>query len=204
MLLQLPVTTQYNTYTPMATNTQDLDIMSEEMIIKALEALRARLTRAEHERAELNRLIASFREEQGLLLRLLSLRREGPASVGDDGPPTVEEGTPLGEEQRPLLQTTDKANPVVQAVIQELATAGRPLHISELMRLLRVGGVQVPGAGTQANLITHLRRDSRLVRPSRGMYGLAEWGLDNMPVPERRRRRKKRVRSKATPGRIET
>jgi hypothetical protein len=62
------------------------------------------------------------------------------------------------------------------------------------MRLLREAEVQIPGAGTQANLITHLRRDPRFVRPSRGMYGLSEWGLENMPTPTRRKRRRKRVR----------
>ena len=40
------------------------------------------------------------------------------------------------------------------------------------MRLLALRKVAIPGAGTQANLITYLRRDQRFVRPSRGMYAL--------------------------------
>jgi hypothetical protein len=53
--------------------------------------------------------------------------------------------------------------------------AHRPLHISELMRLLADQGVSLPGGGAQANFITYLRRDERFVRPARGMYALAEW-----------------------------
>jgi len=79
------------------------------------------------------------------------------------------------------------------AVIDELVVTGRPIHLSELMRLLDVRNIAIPGAGTQANLIAHLRRDPRLVRPSRGMYGLAAWGLENM-APTQRTVRKKRFR----------
>jgi hypothetical protein len=71
-----------------------------------------------------------------------------------------------------------------------------------LVRLLCQRGIPIPGAGTQANLITHLRRDPRLVRPSRGMYGLSVWGLENMPTGLRQRR-KKRLRATATGSRKE-
>jgi hypothetical protein len=99
-------------------------------------------------------------------------------------------------ERMPAVQTGDHGkHPAVEAVARELASAGRPVHISDLMRLLREAQVQIPGAGTQANLITHLRRDPRLVRPSRGMYGLAAWGLENMPMVAGRKRRRRRVRS---------
>jgi hypothetical protein len=86
---------------------------------------------------------------------------------------------------------------LLQAVIDELSSSGRPMHISDLMRLLALGKVVIPGAGTQANLITYLRRDPRFVRASRGMYALAEWGIDAMP-PTRRRKRRKRGRARAT------
>jgi hypothetical protein len=91
----------------------------------------------------------------------------------------------------------------VEVVVRELAAAGRPVHISDLIRRLREQRVQIPGAGTQANLITHLRRDQRVVRPSRGMYALAAWGLENMPVTTSRKRRRKRVRSTAATGRTD-
>src|SRR5262249_52406376 len=130
------------------------------------------------------------REEERLLQRLLALR-QGVAAA--QSPQTLSP-----QQSLPLLGASEhKKHPVLDAVVRELASAGRPLHISDLMRLLREAQVQIPGAGTQANLITHLRRDPRLVRPSRGMYGLAAWGLENMPRAKQRKRRKRRVRSAA-------
>ena len=169
--------------------------MNEELIERALEIVRERLSKSEQERAELDRAITAAREEERLLLRLLALRKGAePAEGGATTAAYV--GSATGMENP--HETDDIANskhPAVQAVIRELATAGRSLHISELMRLLHDKHVPIPGAGTQANLITHLRRDPRLVRPSRGMYALAAWGLENMPATVRRKKRKRRVRS---------
>jgi hypothetical protein len=101
----------------------------------------------------------------------------------------------------PAESTADSRLPAVQAVFEELTAAGRPLHISELMRLLHERKVPIPGSGMQANLITHLRRDDRLVRPSRGMYGLTAWGLQAMPATQRTRRKRRRTRVTANEGR---
>jgi hypothetical protein len=66
------------------------------------------------------------------------------------------------------------------------------MHISELMQNLAKQEVQIPGAGTQANLIAHLTRHPDVMRPSRGMYALAAWeGTDSTPL---RRAVRKRVR----------
>jgi hypothetical protein len=173
--------------------TGDVGGMSVEAIGAALEAVRARVARADQERAELERAIATAREEERLLERLLALRRDGVISGskadGDlDGDRSVRAQGAVG----------DPKHPAVEAVVQEFEAAGRPLHISELMRLLREKKVAIPGSGTQANLIAHLRRDERLVRPSRGMYGLAAWGLQSMPPVCRVRRRRRRMRSTAS------
>ena len=174
-----------------------MDEMTEDVIAKALEGARVRISRAEHERAEADRAIAAAREEERLLLRLLALRR-GAVPTSDEVAPGGQDAQTCGAEPGPTQAAGNSMHPAVQTVVQELAAAGRPLHISELMRQLREREVQIPGAGTQANLITHLRRDARLVRPSRGMYGLAAWGLQNMPTTPRRKRRRRRVRSSAT------
>jgi len=162
-------------------------VMSEEDITKALEAVRMHASRAEQERSDLDRVIAAAHEEQRLLERLLALRRgRAPESDGK-----------LAEQKQYDIHpgaSAEVRHPVVREVIRQLATAGRPVHISELMRVLRDSNVPIPGSGTQANLITHLRRDERVVRPSRGMYGLAEWGLTNMQAARRRRRRRKPIR----------
>lgn len=173
---------------------EELNVMSDGAIEKALEAARTRVARGEQERAELERAIATAREEQRLLGRLLALRRGGL--------PT-RDGTRIGVEPHGVSSASanEKRLTALEAVIQELEVAGRALHISELMRLLRDKDVPVPGSGTQANLITHLRRDGRVVRPSRGMYGLASWGLENMTPPARKRRRRKRMRFPTAEGR---
>lgn len=166
----------------------------EQTISQALNEVRSRIAQAEHERAELDRTIAAAREEERLLLRIVALR-QGKVSVDPNA--SLHQGD--GDAPRPK-KATDAApskQPAVQAVVHELATAGRPLHISDLMRLLREQRVVIPGAGSQANLITHLRRDPRLVRPSRGMYGLAAWGLENMSTKTQRKKRRRRVRAKA-------
>ena len=168
--------------------------MSEEAISRALEVARARAARAEHERGELYRVIVAAREEERLLERLLLLRRNGVVSGPDDGGAVAE--VEPAQRQEPRGEGRHLA---VQAVVEELGTVRRPLHISELMRLLRERKVSIPGSGTQANLISHLRRDERFVRPSRGMYALATWGLHSMPGSRRTRRRKKAMRSTAVP-----
>jgi len=172
--------------------------MTESLIKHSLEGIQARIASAEKERAELDRVIMAAREEERLLLRLLALRR-GAAPEQDDRPPRE---TPPTNGSKPA-GSEDVKHPVVHAVVRELAAAGRPLHISDLMRLLHDAGVPIPGAGTQANLISHLRRDPRLVRPSRGMYGLSTWGLENMRIGTQRKRRKKRVSSGSTMARNE-
>ncbi len=174
-------------------NTAGDDSISEHKIAKALDAARSRVAQHELERIEIERAIAYAKEEEQLLQRLLDLRRGVISQV---------EGRTANErrvESPSSERTVDKGHTAVLAVIDELTTTGRSVHISELMRLLGERGIAIPGAGTQANLITHLRRDPRLVRPSRGMYGLAVWGLGNM-TPGQRKVRKKRFKVTARKG----
>lgn len=176
---------------------------SETTIDQALQEVRLRLSRLEENRAELDRAITAAREEERLLLRILALRRgDASAEQNATSPETGSAWQEIDQQGKPHAGEYSK-HPAVQAVIRELAEAGRPLHISDLMRLLREGGIQIPGAGTQANLITHMRRDPRIVRPSRGVYGLSVWGLEDMPKTTRRKRLRKRVRSKSTMEREE-
>jgi hypothetical protein len=161
------------------------DPMPTEAIERALEVIRRRVSGTEAECAALRKRIAADQEEEQLLVRILSIRRGEPIQNRHAAP-------------RPLTIPRDldarPADSLLQAVIEELTSSGRPMHISDLMRLLALRKVVIPGAGTQANLITYLRRDPRFVRASRGMYALAEWGIDAMP-PTRRRKRRKRGRA---------
>lgn len=167
--------------------------MPEATILAALEATRSRISRAQAQRAELERAIASAQEEEQLLEKLLALRRGEGETLA-----VVQQAE--GFSQTPENPARGLNHPVVLAVLEELEQAGRPLHISELMRLLHNRKVPIPGLGAQANVISYLRRDKRLVRPSRGMYGLAVWGLEDMSIQARSRRRRRRMRSAAKGG----
>jgi len=180
-----------------------VETISGIVIREGLEEVRARISRAEDDRAKLEQTITALREEERLLQRLLALRCGAVPTENGGGQVDQDSEIPTFLQLRPTRNAQDGRHPAVQAVVRELAGAGRPLHISELMRLLRDAQVQIPGAGTQANLITHLRRDPRLVRPSRGMYGLSEWGLENMPATPHPKRSRKRVRSATARARTE-
>src|SRR5205085_2174135 len=68
------------------------------------------------------------------------------------------DGTGADERGEGAARARTKLHPAVGASIEELDRSGRPLHISELMRLLSDRGVEIPGSGQQANLIAHLTR----------------------------------------------
>lgn len=176
-------------------NSDDAGLLSDEAIVKAIEIARDRAAKAERQRADLDRTIAMAQEEERLLCRLLDVRRgvSTREEVKHEGLSSV-----AGAPSSASLSVNGSKHSAVQAVIDELIAATRPLHISELMRLLRDRSVTIPGAGTQANLITHLRRDARLVRTSRGMYGLSDWGIESMKPSRRVRKRRKRIRATAT------
>lgn len=157
--------------------------INEGTLSAALEEIHARIAELESERAGLDRLLAAAHEEEQLLVQYMALRT---------GRVTQADVTKIAEPAH-ARNCREPKQPSVEAVVRELAAAGRPLHISDLMRLLRDANVQIPGAGAQANLITHLRRDDRLIRPSRGMYALTAWGLPSMPSKPSRKRRKRRV-----------
>lgn len=63
---------------------------------------------------------------------------------------------------------------VVDRAVEILRETGEPLHINDLHARFLARGFTVPGAGTPANLIVHLRKASEIASPQRGMYGLTE------------------------------
>lgn len=158
--------------------------LSFEILTGALETLRSRIKALEGEVSAVSREIAKAKEEERLILKLLALREAVSENLEAQSP----------GDQAPRFQN-GKPDTLPSAVTTILEETGRPVHISEVMRLLRERQVQIPGKGSQANLITYLRRNNRIVRPSRGMYALAEWGLPNMPVLAKRRRRRRRRKS---------
>ncbi len=101
-----------------------------------------------------------------LVQRLKSVEADGigrPADgqAGDVSPPAVP--TTVGTE----LQA---------AVRQVLQERGKPMHVSEIRAALTERGIPIPGKGTDANVIVHLRRALDVFeRRGRGTYGLMEW-----------------------------
>jgi hypothetical protein len=159
--------------------------LSEAVLVAALDAARDRAAALE---AAVNRALADrdrAQQEVHLLTQLLAVRRGAEASLRSedaDSKPNAESAPP-----RRL-----SPHPSVQQAISELKSAGKPLHISELMRLLNERGVEIPGQGVQANLIAHMSRHPEIVRPSRGMYALREWGVeDARPIKKAARKRVK-------------
>jgi hypothetical protein len=158
--------------------------LKSEVLAQALAAAKARILKLQDEIGVRERQVAAEKEEARLLERILSLRTGAePAQAAGGTLPTIS-SAPSGK--------AATIQPALVASIDALEASGRPLHVQELMRTLTEKQVQLPGAGKQANLIGLLRRDSRVVRPSRGMYALASWGIAEMPGSKRRRRRGRR------------
>ena len=67
------------------------------------------------------------------------------------------------------------------------------MQIQTLMAAVKERDVRIPGKGSQANLIAVISRDTRIVRPQRGYYGLTDWGLVDSRSASRPKRRRRQV-----------
>jgi hypothetical protein len=159
------------------------------VLVAALESARSQANEIEAQIGDLQRKLHSAQEEAGLIERLLKLRGVlPPGSVSTD------------RELTEAIMGGRRTNEMVEEVIGILEELEHPLPISEILRLLKARQVKIPGAGTQANLISYLTRDSRIVRPSRGVYALGKWGVEQLAYAaskkqSRKRRRRRRARS---------
>jgi hypothetical protein len=154
----------------------------DELLDEALVVARRRAADLDDRIAKLSGERDAARRELELLEELRAVRRGEPRS-----PSNAE----VDDRRR-----SRRSHPAVVAAIAELEKAGRPLHISELMEALRGDDVPIPGSGQPANLIAHLTRNPEVVRPSRGMYALASWGLDEQQKVRPAVRRRMRGKSK--------
>jgi hypothetical protein len=158
--------------------------LSGELLKQVLDEVRGRISERQRELDELQNALKEDRAEEALLKSLYALKtgsRDGPT-------PATGRRTRGGE-----------AHQVVEESVAILQEAGRPVHISELMSALGERGTPIPGSGTQANVISHITRDDRIVRPSRGMYGLVEWGVQEaMPAKGKKKRRRVKSRTRVS------
>jgi len=139
-----------------------------------LNAARLRLSEAEREL----RLLAELAQIRGVKL-------PQAARQGAEVPLSLVNGAAAG---RSLSRSKSV---LLNAVVEILEARGEPMQIQDLMAAVRERQIPIPGKGAQANLIAHISRDPRVVRPRRGFYGLAAWGLkDTTPAPRASRRRR--------------
>jgi hypothetical protein len=156
--------------------------LSEDLLQAALEEVQERISGRELELSELQASLKTDRAEEALLQSLYALKTGRDLDVS---------GSSVAS-----LRSRSAPHPIVDSTIEVLQEARRPMHISELMAAFDERGVRVPGSGTQANLISHISRDERIVRPSRGMYVLEQWDSTQRPAPIDKKR-KRRVKSRA-------
>lgn len=161
--------------------------LSDELVSQALDKAKSRYEALETQLTDLALERDAVLREVQLLEELLALRH---------GEPRPQRPGTLASRAAPSDRRSPRTHAVVDEVVDELSQAGKPLHISELMRLLGERSVPIPGAGQQANLISVLTRDDRIVRPSRGMYALASAGFEDKPKLEPAVRRRTRGGSK--------
>jgi exonuclease VII small subunit len=97
--------------------------------------------------------------------------------------------------QPPFTTSQNGANQrsLEEHVQRILDTNGTPMHVSKILQSLKEDRIPIPGRGEEANVILRMRRDpDRFVRTNRGTYGLRIWGVKEMPVRRRAKRRGKR------------
>ena len=71
------------------------------------------------------------------------------------------------------VQVTGSGNQIQAAVREILEECGKPMHIRDIHAALLAKGVPIPGKGTDANVIVHLRRAPEIfARRNRGIYSL--------------------------------
>ena len=82
----------------------------------------------------------------------------------------------------PLGRKAKISDTLAQAVYETLketepanGEAGEPMHYRELVAALESRRVYISGRDPGLNLVAHIHKDSRFVRPHRGMYALKEW-----------------------------
>jgi hypothetical protein len=67
------------------------------------------------------------------------------------------------------------ARPLADEAYEFLSESAHEWHYQDLATALANRGVNIPGRDPAKNLVAHIHRDPRFVRPKRGTYGLIEW-----------------------------
>jgi hypothetical protein len=169
-----------------------VSILGEDVLLRSIDALKAEVAAS---RAEMARLADDVRRGERELQLLRELARLRGLTV--EG---ITESTETDQASSSLAAASHRADhdegsnrrdPLIEAVVEILRGSGAPMHIQDLVGRVREAGVQIPGSGSSANLIGHIRGSAEIVRPVRGMYALREWGLEDRQSARQTRRRRR-------------
>lgn len=178
--------------------------ISDEELRKASKALGKELSEKTELLVQLNQEVKDVRKEAALVNELLALRESSKH----------EENKSLNGHKKIDATSTNATNDIhayAAQIIQKPAYERKtstdledavenilrtqpledPMHIEQIVLALRDNGIRIPGQGGTSNVITRLRRSpDRFTRVDRGVYALKEWGLREMVVKRKRRRRR--------------
>ncbi|MGQ9573434.1 MAG: winged helix-turn-helix domain-containing protein [Dehalococcoidia bacterium] len=154
-------------------------------VMRELEDVRAQEEAIKAEAAERLRCVSET------ATRLQARMRHIQALLALEGQP-MESGA-VGSE---AVSSAPRVGSLADAAYELLAETRQEYHYEELAAQLELRGVHIPGKEPAKNLVAHIHRDSRFVRPKRGVYGLREWypkGTVSVGVRRRRTRGKSRA-----------
>jgi hypothetical protein len=164
-------------------------VLSKQVLEETIGEAAKRVSAREEELNAVRIRLADAERELRLLAELAEMRG---VELPDDARPAGAGADPVGNgsESRAMSRSPRSKASLLGAVVEILEAQGEPMQIRDLMAAVKERGVPIPGKGQQANLIAHISRDERIVRPRRGFYALREWGLAEARPKKRRTRRR--------------
>jgi hypothetical protein len=172
-------------------------VISKEDLQHAISEARTNARALADEVAEAQERLAEAEREERLLVELARLRGWSEDNPVQPAHGAAHPGANGNGKTRRRRAPSPMRTALLAAVIEILIERGEPIHIGDLMAALQERSVAIPGSGQQANVIAHISRDERIVRPQRGFYALREWGLTSARST-RSRSRRSRSTSRAT------
>lgn len=156
---------------------------SDETLQQLMQETEARIQDLSEKVAPLLTELETQRERLSLLAQLLNLSKSSATKTQQNGRTTT---SSLWDNSVEILRQADQ-----------------PLHLGAIKSALISRGISIPGKGSDANLIGHLSRCPKIVRVSRGIYGLVERDLESANariVTLRKKRSKQSTKRKARPA----
>ena len=158
-------------------------------VVREMEDVRAQEEAIRGEAAERLRALSEA------AMRLQARMRHIQALLALEGQP-MESAMLEAEPELGRLKVGSLANAAYELLVQ----TKKEYHYEQLATELQLRGVHIAGKEPAKNLVAHIHRDPRFVRPKRGVYGLKEWypkGTASVGTRRGRKRAKPRPRARA-------